>query len=183
MQLDLSVFDRFPVLKTPRLLLKEIELSDSKRIFDMRSNSRVNAFIARENMKEASSSEMLVARTREAYQNKQGIGWAGILRDNRDIIGTCGFNRIEHENLRAEIGGELSTEYWGKNIALEAVQAIVEFGLSTLGLHAIEAKVNPQNRGAVHLLEFLGFEKEAHHKDRIYFRGQFLDMAVYTLIR
>jgi hypothetical protein len=31
-------------------------------------------------------------------------------------------------------------------------------------------------------MEQLGFVKEAHYNDRIYFEGQFKDMAVYTLV-
>lgn len=183
MKINETVFEEFPVLKTKRLTLRDIQLDDAKKIFEMRSNNRVNQFIARPTMQNVESSEQLVEKTRAAYNNKQAIGWAGMLRDSRAIIGSCGFNQIDFPNLRAEIGGELSTEFWGKHIAIEAFEAIVHFGLETLNLHTIEAKVSPDNRGAIFLMEKCGFEKEAHYKDRIYFNGQFLDMAVYTLIK
>ena len=64
---------------------------------------------------------------------------------------------------------------------MEAVQAIITFGFEKMNLHAIEALVSPENRGAIFLLETLGFEKEAHFRDRIYFNGAYSDMAVYTL--
>jgi len=178
-----DVFSSFPVIKTDRLTLREIRLADAKRIFDMRSNGRVNTFIARQNMQQQEDAKALAERTINAYNNKQAIGWAGILRENQEIIGTCGFNMIDTYNLRAEIGGEMATEYWGKNIAIEAVQAIIQFGLNTMNLHSIEAKVSPQNRSAIYLMEKLGFVKEAHFKDRILFNDSFYDMAVYTLIK
>jgi ribosomal-protein-alanine N-acetyltransferase len=84
-------------------------------------------------------------------------------------------------NKRAEIGGEMAVDYWGKGIALEAVEAILKFGFEELKLHTIEAKVSPENKGAIHVLEYLGFQKEAHFKDRIYFKEHYLDMAIYTL--
>jgi len=183
MLLNTSVFAQFPVFTTSRLLLREIRLQDAEQIFEMRANGRVNQFIARTEMQEAQEAEKLVERVKHAFDQQQGIGWAGILRDSNNIIGTCGFNSIDYYNLRAEIGGELSVNYWGKNIALEAVGAIVQFGFDTLGLHSIEAKVSPDNRGAIYLLEQLGFVKEAHFKDRIYFAGAFSDLAVYTIIR
>jgi ribosomal-protein-alanine N-acetyltransferase len=163
--------------------LREIRPEDAKRIFDMRSNGRVNTFITRQNMQHQEDAKALAERTINAYNNKQAIGWAGILRDNQEIIGTCGFNMIDTYNLRAEIGGEMATEYWGKNIAIEAVQAIIQFGLNTMNLHSIEAKVSPQNRSAIYLMERLGFVKEAHFKDRILFNNSYYDMAVYTLIK
>lgn len=106
-----------------------------------------------------------------------------MLREDDKIIGTCGFNQIDFPNLRAEIGGELSTDYWGKNIAMEAVETIIRFGFDSINLHTIEAKVSPDNKGAIFLLQKIGFKKEAHFVDRIFFNGKYADMAVYTLIK
>ena len=148
----------------------------------MRSNQRVNEFIARPQMQRIEDAEKLVQKTLDAYANKLAIGWAGEIKNQTTIIGTCGFNNIDIANLRAEIGGEMATEYWGKKLALEAVEAIIDFGVNHLNLHSIEAKVMPGNKSAVYVLEQLGFVKEAHFKDRILFSGKFMDMAVYTLI-
>ncbi len=178
-----AVFNSFPVLHTRRLTLREILQSDAEEIFRMRANDRVNQFIARPTMEEVTSAQALVERTRQAYTDRNAIGWAGLLRDQNRIIGTCGFHVIDWENHRAEIGGEMTTAYWGKHLALEAVAAIIHFGLYTMNLHSIEAKVLPGNRGAIALLEQLGFQKEAHYRHRIFFENNYLDMAVYTLIQ
>ena len=171
MAINTDIFDRFPVLHTRRLTLREIKPEDASKIFKMRANGRVNQFIAREPMSDLESSLNLIERTIGAYNNRSGIGWAGLLRNDHSIIGTCGFNQIDYPNHRAEIGGELSVEYWGKSLAQEAVEAIIKFGLSTMNLHTIEAKVSPGNRGAIYLLETIGFKKEAHFADRIFFNG------------
>lgn len=183
MSVNTKVFDQFPILKTNRLLLRDIRVSDAEQIFKMRSSGRVNQFIARNNMDDREASVQLAEKTILAFQNKQAIGWAGILRDNEEIIGTCGFNQIDFANNRAEIGGELSVEYWGKNIALEAVATIIQFGLEEMNLHSIESKVSPENKGAIFLLEKVGFKKEAHFVDRIFFNQKYSDMSVYTLIK
>ncbi len=183
MEINQTVFDQFPVIQTERLLLRQIQLKDAREIMHMRQNNRVNQFIARNSMTGIDAAEELAKKTADAFDSKAGIAWAGILRNGSEIIGTCGFNRIDYLNNRAEIGGELSVDYWGKNIALEAVQAIVSFGFEQMNLHAIEAFVSPANRGAIFLLESLGFEKEAHFKERVYFNGVYSDMAVYTAFR
>lgn len=183
MNINPTIFDEFPVLKTNRLTLRDIRISDATNIFRMRSNGKVNQFITRKKMEKLEDSISLIKKTINAYEQKLAIGWAGILRDNNEIIGTCGYNNIDFPNMRAEIGGELSTEYWGKGIAQEAVCAIIKFGLNTMNLHSIEAKVSPDNRSAIFVLEKMGFKKEAHFKDRIFFNDTFMDMAVYTLIK
>ena len=182
MQVNPVVFESFPLLRTQRLLLREIRPSDASKIFEMRSDRRVNRFIARTGMEDEQQAEQLVEKTISAYRNRLGIGWAAEREENGKIIGTCGFNRIDFQNLRAEIGGELSVDYWGKRLAREAVEAIVHFGFHTMNLHSIEARVSPGNRSAIFLLESLGFKKEAHFKEVIFFNGKFLDMAVYSLV-
>jgi ribosomal-protein-alanine N-acetyltransferase len=180
--IDLTIFDQFPVLSTSRLTLREIVPGDARAILTMRSNKQVNRFIARDSMNELSGAEELARKSRQAFYDKKGIAWAGRLREQAEIIGTCGFNRIDFQNHRAEIGGELDTRYWGKGIALEAVRTIVHFGFHALKLHAIEAMVDPGNRGAIFLMEELGFNKEAHFRDRIFFNGHYRDLAVYCKI-
>ena len=182
MELNERIFENFPILKTRRMTLRRITLDDAHHIFRMRSNGRMSQWIARSPMENAADAETLAARVVEAFDSKQGIGWAGHLRDRPDMIGTCGFNMIDRYNLRAEIGGELDVNFWGKGLAEEAVRAIVNFGFETFGLHSIEAKVDPTNRGAIHLMEHIGFVKEAYFRDRIFFNGTFHDMAVYSIL-
>jgi [ribosomal protein S5]-alanine N-acetyltransferase len=183
MAINTEVFKQFPTLNSNRLTLREIKVTDAAEIYEMRANGRVNQFIAREKMDNLESAVKLIEKTALAYQNQQGIGWAGVLRDNDRIVGTCGFNYIDYPNHRAEIGGELSVEYWGKGIALEAVETIIKFGFEILNLHSIEAKVSPGNRGAIFLLEKTGFKKEAHFTDRVFHKGGYSDMAVFSLIK
>jgi ribosomal-protein-alanine N-acetyltransferase len=174
-------FAKFPVLQIKRLILRAIKNDDAQAIFEMRANVLVNSFIARPQMKSIEAAQNLVHATRQRFTEKQAMGWAGVLRDQVKIIGTCGFNNFDFPNKHAEIGGEMATEYWGKGIAQEAFEAIIAFGQNELNLQTIEAKVSPENRSAIALIMNYGFEKEAHFKNRIFFEGKFLAMAVYTL--
>lgn len=154
---------------------------DTMAIFKMRSSQRVNRFIARNEMEAPEAALALVEKTNLAFENKQAIGWAGQIKGTDEIIGTCGFNNIDYDNLRAEIGGEMDVCYWGQKLAQEAVSAILDFGFEKMNLHAIEAKLFADNRSAIYVLQQFGFKKEAHFKDRIYFDQRFFDMVVFTL--
>lgn len=178
--LDVSVFKKFPVLHTQRLVMRDLRPEDAAAVFAMRKSKAVNRFIARNPAENPETIDQLVDTCIGAFQNQKGIAWAAELKDKPGkIIGTCGFNTIDPQNLRAEIGGEMATDYWGRKLAFEATEAIVNFGFDVFGLHSIEAKVMPQNRGAIALLEQLGFEQQGYFKDRIWFQNTFFDMAVY----
>jgi ribosomal-protein-alanine N-acetyltransferase len=178
-----SIFLEQPVLQTKRLVLRPIVPSDAQAIFDMRTNNRVNEFIARSPMMDLVQAEELIKRVDAQFKLKKCLSFAGVLRGEGVIIGTCGFNQFDFPNRHAEIGGEMDQHYWGKGIAQEAFESIVKFGFQKLDLQTIEAKVLPSNRSAVALLERYGFEKEAHFRNRILFEQKFIDLVVYTLHR
>ncbi|MDU0206416.1 GNAT family N-acetyltransferase [Paenibacillus sp. MAH-36] len=55
---------------------------------------------------------------------------------------TCGFHCwYQEERSRAEIGFELAKGYWGKGIMLEALEPVIDFGFTQMGLVIIEATV------------------------------------------
>jgi ribosomal-protein-alanine N-acetyltransferase len=183
MELNLDVFTAFPELESRRLFLRELQDSDADAIQAMRSSKAVNRFIARNDTITSEEAQNLTEKSRQAFENRTGIAWAGVRKGTDAFIGACGFNRIDFQNLRAEIGGEMSSDFWGRKLAIEAVAAIVAFGFQELGLHSVEARLDPANRSAIALLESLGFVKEAHFREYVYFRDAFRDLVVYTCHR
>jgi len=175
-----KAFEEFPVLKSQRLTLRPILLEDAPEIFAMNTDDLVLKYIAKEKPTSIQEVEELINKISTAYEKQEMLCWAAILREGDKIIGTCGFNRFEKENLRAEIGGALSPRYWGCGVAQEAFEQIIAYGLGPLGLHSIEAKVDANNRSAKVLLERFGFVREGHFKDRYRFEDTFYAMDIYT---
>lgn len=178
--LNPKYFDSFPRLTTPRLELRPLAITDADLVYRLRSSATVARFIERPLMEKLSDSEQLIKRTLQSYHKQQSLAWTGVLRHRGLPIGTCGLNHIDHQNLRAEIGGELLPDYWGKGIAEEAFRTIVDFGLAQLGLHAIEARVMAGNRGAVYLLKQLNFVREGYLKEYVNTQDGWQDLLLFT---
>lgn len=179
-----NLMSPFPVLETPRLILRDMRMEDAAAIFKMRADVRVSEFISRQPASELTEAQELVKRVITAWENKQTIAWVATRKNSKDreMIGACGFNRIDFLNHRAEIGGEMAVNHWGKFFAIEAVKAIIDFGFNQMKFHSLEAKVSPDNRSAIYLLEKLGFVKEAHFHDFYFFEGGYHDLAVYSKV-
>ena len=64
----------------------------------------------------------------------------------------------------------------------EAPDAVSVLVLPLCKLRSIEAHINPVNAGSAAILEKMGFVREAYFKEDFYFRGKFLDSAVYSLL-
>lgn len=182
MELNLHCFDEFPVLETKRLLLRRICTEDAQEIFAMRRSVLVNSFIYRPLQTSVEEAKEMIGRIEEAYKNKQNLAWAAERKGGGGkLLAACGLNRIDIPNRRAEIGGEMNSDFWGKGFAREGFEAIIRYGFSVMNLHTIEAKVINGNRSTIALLEKYGFEREGHLKEFGFYNDKPFDLLIFTL--
>jgi [ribosomal protein S5]-alanine N-acetyltransferase len=178
--LDL-LFEPFPILETQRLTLRKISMNDASDIFVIRRDAETMKYISRPLLHSIAEAQNLIGEFQEGVRNKKNIIWGISVTGHSRLVGTIGFRTIDKYNHRAEIGYVLGQEMWGKGYATEAIEAVIKYGFSQMGLHSIEARVNPDNQGSSKVLLKQKFVKEAHFKEDIYFDGQFRDTEVYSL--
>lgn len=176
-------FSPFPVLKTSRLLLRQVQEADAAEILFLRSDEQVMEFIDRERTQTEADAIKFIKTINTAINNNESILWGIALSENPDnLIGTICFWNIQAEHYRAETGYLLHPGYWGKGIMKEALLAVIDFGFTHMNLHSIKAMINPANNRSGILLEKTGFVKEAYFREDYFFRGKFLDTAVYSIL-
>jgi ribosomal-protein-alanine N-acetyltransferase len=174
-------FQPFPELVTERLLLRQLNLADAPEIFFLRSDKKALQFVGREPAKSVKEAEAYIKVINQNVKENEAILWGIALRSKPGtIIGTICYWQMQKENYRTEIGYMLNPEYWQKGIMKEGLQKVLEYGFNSLKLHSIEARVHPDNKASVALLESAGFNKEGHFKEDFYFRGRFEDTLVYA---
>jgi len=83
----------------------------------------------------------------------------------------------------AEIGYWIGEPYWGKGIAVDAVNLIVEYGFDKLGLVRIFTGVFDFNKASQKVLEKAGFYLECISKKAVYKREKILDEYRYAKIK
>ena len=173
-------FDPFPVLETGRLLLRNISAEDAEDIFILRTNEEAMKYINRPRLKTNDDAiELIKVMTNIAER----IVWGITLKDTNKIIGSIGYHRIEKDHYRAEIGYMLLPEYWNTGLMTEAITKVIEYGFNEMGLHSIEANINPGNAVSRKILQKFNFVKEAYFKENFFFEGKFLDSEIYSLLK
>ena len=176
-----TAFHPFPELKTDRLLLRRITMDDAAAVLFLRSDKDVMRFIDREPAKSLKDAEDFIKRINKDIDDNVVIQWAITLMDNPGkLIGTICLWQFQQEHYRAETGYVLMPDQWRKGIMKEALLKVLDYGFKTLGLHSIEAQISPGNSASAALLESTGFTREGYFKEDFYFRGNFLDTAVYS---
>lgn len=103
---------------------------------------------------------------------------------DRKIIGDIGLNRINWLNRNANIFAKIGEkEYWGKGIAGEASELIIEYGFNELNLHKIYSGVFTPNTRSLRAAEKLGFKKEGILIEEIYVDGKYEDLHRFGLLK
>jgi len=172
----------FPVLNTERLTLRRITDNDASELFFLRSDEGVMQYIDRPRPASLEEIKPFIQKVNDMIDGNEGISWAMTLKNEPKLIGHISFHRIIKEHYRAEVGYVMHPEHYGRGIMTEALQAVLYYGFSSMGLHSVEAIVNPGNSASIKLLERNNFIREAYFREDFFWQGKFLDSAVYSLI-
>lgn len=175
-------FDGFPNLETERLVLRQVRAEDAADLFALRTNEGAMKYLDRPRLKDMDEAHEFIRKIEKDYDENNGINWMITLKDEDRVIGNIGFWRFDKANYRIEIGYMLMPQYWGKGIATEAMDPVLQYAFETLKVHSIEANVNPENEASKRLLMKIGFRQEAYFRENYYYDGRFLDSAIFCLL-
>ncbi|MGB3205642.1 MAG: GNAT family N-acetyltransferase [Crinalium sp.] len=171
-----------PDLKTQRLVLRKIKLSDAEDMFEYASDPVVAKYTTWTAHQSIEHSKRFVNKILEFYNTHQLTVW-GIVDTNGKFIGTCGFGELQLIDARAELGYALSRKYWGKGYMTEAVTAVINFGFSNMPLNRIEARCEPENIASLRVLEKVGMKYEGLLRQHIYSKGTYHDLKIYSILK
>lgn len=176
-----EVWNRFPQLETENLILRETKLSDASTVLQIFADEAVTKYHDLEPLTSIEQAKFLVERRGARFKNRQGIRWGIALKTDDKIIGSCGYG-IRDEFI-AEIGYELAKAHWGRGIMTEALDSIIDWGFRSLELNRIEALVMVNNIASIQLLKKLGFFEEGLLREYGYWKGQFHDLKIFSLLK
>jgi ribosomal-protein-alanine N-acetyltransferase len=178
---------KFPNLETKRLQLREFRLTDAQAVFEIFSQDAVTKYHNLETMTSAGQAVNLVRGRIGIFNHDVGIRWAIVMQNDLDIvIGSCGFYDLDKDHRSAEIGYDLHPAYWHQGIMTEALRAGINFGYSDrfyFHLNRIQALTYLDHKISGLLLLKLGFQEEGILRNYGYWKGEYHDLRVYSLIR
>lgn len=170
-------------LHTKRLLLRKMKVSDSPSLFRIWSDPDVTRFMNISSFTDENQAKDMIELLDELAQENKAVRYAIIELESNEIIGSCGFNSIDFENAKVEIGYDLAKSFWGKGYATEAISALLDYAFTTLELNRIEAKVEPENINSIKLLQKLNFVFEGTLRQSERSNGKFLDLNLYSKLK
>ena len=169
-----------PTLTTDRLILREVRMSDAPAFFIMRSDPEAMRYVRRPMAATLEDAEAFITRVQDGQRANTCAQWALTLKGNDECIGVIGPWRIDQENHRGELGYTLARALWGKGLISEAIATVVDHSFNNLGLHSLEAWVDPRNLASMRVLEKNGFVREAYFRENVFWDNTFSDSVVFS---
>jgi ribosomal-protein-alanine N-acetyltransferase len=104
---------------------------------------------------------------------------------NRDgeLVGVANLSQIFHGPFRnAYLGYYAFSPHDGQGLMKEGLQLAIRHAFTALGLHRIQANVQPENERSIGLLRSLGFSEEGYARRYLKIGGRWRDHLLFALL-
>jgi ribosomal-protein-alanine N-acetyltransferase len=150
---------RFPVLATPRLVLRAPDERDIPAWF-ARATDIESASLAGDPVPDAiDAGEGWLIRSRRRFAEGTAIKWSIDRPGAADAIGTITLSFDTIDSKAAALGFVLARAHWGHGLGSEAAREILHYAFGLLALEQVTAEAAARNVASLRLLAKLGFEK------------------------
>jgi len=171
-------------LESPRLILRPFQDSDLESFLAYRNDPEVAKYQSWSVPYPRESGVQFVDLMQMTNPVSQGEWYqvAVELKSTRDMIGDVAFCTLISDERQALIGYSLARPYWHQGCAFEAVSTLLGYLFEERGLHRVIAECDVDNVASWKLLEKLGFRREAHLVENVYFKGRYGSEYHYAML-
>ncbi len=146
------------VIKTQRLILRELTLDDALFILELLNEPAFHKYIGDKGVRtEADAIAYLKEGPIASYTN-WGYGLYHVAeKSSCSSIGICGLKKRAVLDI-PDLGYAFINSSWGNGYATEAGRAVLNYTQKELGLSRIAAITHPDNEASIKVLTKLGFQ-------------------------
>lgn len=183
MQMYLDIFSSLPTIRTERLTLRPVRMSDAEDLYEYSSDPLVARHVLWDAHSSIHQTRSYIRYLLRQYRNAAPSTFVIALNDTGKVIGTIGFMWLQQDNRSAEVGYSLNRAYWNQGLMTEALRAVLEFGFTKLNLNRIEAQHESDNPASGRVMAKAGMRHEGLLRQRLYNKGRFTDVDLYAALR
>ena len=171
-----------PNLRTERFIIRAFDEADLEIFAQYRSQPNVAKY---QSWSEFTYSDAMALFQKIDYENFGVVGqWYQLAiadSDSNLLLGDLAVHFIDEEQV--EVGFTVAPENQQKHVAKEAVLALLNYLFNRLKKHRVVATTDTKNTASIRLLESVGFRREAHFRQNIFFKGSWADEYQYAMLR
>lgn len=182
---DAKLFNRFPELISPTLLLRQITTKNLQDLYEICSNDNLYLYRPSQAKKNYALVYNLITQYQRDYAKQKSMVIGIYLRPEQDKL--VGFVEVYHFDKMvnmANIGYVLNENYWGQGIATMAVHMVTSYLFQSGGLNRIQAYLVSDNTRSRQVLLRNHFTHEGTLRQGIHWPDKgLIDIELYALLK
>ena len=165
-------------LETTRLRLDTLQSADAPALFRYRSDPDVSRY---QGWRPEALGDADRFIGKQSARPVRGVWFQRAIRlQGGELIGDLGF--CLSVDGQAEFGISVAPSQQGKGFAREALHALLGELFGRMDVHRAHASVDPRNTPSMALMRSLGLRQEAHFRESLWFRGEWVDDVVFAML-
>ena len=172
------------MLKTDRLKIRNLTVSDLEDFYSYRSNPEVTKYQGFDVFTLEEARVFIEGNSgKEFGKAGEWVQYGIEHKSNGKLIGDCAIKLNQDDKRLAEIGITISPHEQKKGFAKETLLAILDFLFSRQNVHRVTETVDVENTASIQLLESVGFRKEGYFIENIFFKGKWGSEYQYAMLQ
>jgi RimJ/RimL family protein N-acetyltransferase len=171
-------------LRSSRLILRHLSLDDLAVLCAYRSLPEVARFQSWDSFSPDEGAQFIAEQSsREANVPGTWLQLAIVRQDNGEMIGDCGLHFRQDDMTQMELGITLAPSHQRLGYATEALGSVIDYAFTRLDKRRITAITDAENAPAATLFCRLGFRREGHFIENVWFKGAWGSEFAFALLR
>ncbi len=169
-------------IKTNRLLIRKLKIEDLLGFHQYRSNPEITKYQGFDVMTLEQAKTFIKSNAEKSF-GKAGewVQYAIANIENNKLIGDCAI-KLQEDPRIAEVGITISDLFQRKGYAKETMLGILGFLFEEAEVLRVVETLGEDNIASVKLLESLGFRKEGHFLENVFFKGKWDSEYQYAML-
>jgi ribosomal-protein-alanine N-acetyltransferase len=171
-------------IHTERLHIRNLKQEDINDFHIYRSNPEIALYQGFDVMSKEKAVEFIALQTDKLF-GKPGE-WVQYGIENKTkgkLIGDCAIKLDKLDPRIAEVGITISHLHQKNGFAKESMLGIMDFLFAVKKIHRMVETVDVENIASIRLIESIGFRKEGHFIENIFFNGKWGSEFQYAMLK
>ena len=117
------------------------------------------------------------------YRAGDPASWGIVRKDQDRLVGTIGYMWYQPENNSAEIGYSIARDCWNQGFMTEALAEVIRYSFENMGMNRLEAQHEKDNPASGAVMRKNGMVHEGTLRSRLYNKGRYVDVEIYSILR
>ena len=172
------------LIETPRLILRMAQMTDAEPMFrNWASDPEVTKFLTWPTYQSIDSAYTILDIWIKEYEKPDFYQWMIVLKEMEEPIGSISVVHLRDDIAAAEIGYCIGQNWWHRGIMPEALNAVIKFLFTEVGMNRIEAKHDTNNPHSGGVMEKCGMRYEGTSRAADLNNQGICDIAQYAILR